>query len=370
MRILIDDGPVCSPSKLAADHASRQRTPSLGKHLQLPAPAAAGPPAPCLVRRPFLRSRPSLDPAWGACVEPYRLSSFSPASTGRSSSSGSVLTHHSPSRPPPTPPASLSRPKASSLPADHHSGPSSGAHHSPFRPPILVADSDSAMHVLSTQPPRSTHDLQRWDAPRESISSHAPPDPTLRHQHPAQPCCPSEHGTRPVSDGSLSSSVRLRQDSHPLHCPMDPGSHPWRWQGEDWSQNHDRNRHDIDVPHTSTTPPSGWPRSVRSDPTERTTSSPSSLPVVDTPAPEHPPPRKKRKQVRNACLSCQRSSKGCDDARPCARCVRLHIADTCQSSVHRKRLPGHRLSASQKDPTHVDTARRGPRSFGLSQPQL
>lgn len=53
--------------------------------------------------------------------------------------------------------------------------------------------------------------------------------------------------------------------------------------------------------------------------------------------------RAKRKQVRNACTNCQRvAKKGCSDTRPCHRCVRLGIADTCQSSVHRHRLPGMR----------------------------
>ncbi|KAJ2817394.1 Transcriptional regulator of nonfermentable carbon utilization, partial [Coemansia furcata] len=45
--------------------------------------------------------------------------------------------------------------------------------------------------------------------------------------------------------------------------------------------------------------------------------------------------RSKRKTVR-ACNHCQRSHLTCDDGRPCARCVKKNIADTCVDGVRKK----------------------------------
>ncbi|KAJ2733937.1 Transcriptional regulator of nonfermentable carbon utilization [Coemansia sp. BCRC 34962] len=44
---------------------------------------------------------------------------------------------------------------------------------------------------------------------------------------------------------------------------------------------------------------------------------------------------KKRKTVR-ACNHCQRSHLTCDDSRPCARCIKKNIADTCVDGVRKK----------------------------------
>ncbi|ORY91860.1 hypothetical protein BCR43DRAFT_497405 [Syncephalastrum racemosum] len=48
----------------------------------------------------------------------------------------------------------------------------------------------------------------------------------------------------------------------------------------------------------------------------------------------------KRKQVKNACVNCQKACKKCDDARPCPRCVRYGIAGTCVNSVRKERKKG------------------------------
>ncbi|CAO3695910.1 unnamed protein product [Rhizopus stolonifer] len=48
----------------------------------------------------------------------------------------------------------------------------------------------------------------------------------------------------------------------------------------------------------------------------------------------------KRKQVKNACTNCQKACKKCDDARPCPRCVKYGIADTCVNSVRKERKKG------------------------------
>lgn len=55
------------------------------------------------------------------------------------------------------------------------------------------------------------------------------------------------------------------------------------------------------------------------------------------PAPQQPP---KRKQVKNACTNCQKACKKCDDARPCPRCIKYGIADTCVNSVRKERKKG------------------------------
>ncbi|KAI9351755.1 hypothetical protein DFJ73DRAFT_367796 [Zopfochytrium polystomum] len=51
----------------------------------------------------------------------------------------------------------------------------------------------------------------------------------------------------------------------------------------------------------------------------------------------------KRNQVKNACISCQRACKKCDNARPCDRCVKYGIADSCADSVRKERKKGMAL---------------------------
>ncbi|OAD75420.1 Zn(2)-C6 fungal-specific transcription factor [Phycomyces blakesleeanus NRRL 1555(-)] len=48
----------------------------------------------------------------------------------------------------------------------------------------------------------------------------------------------------------------------------------------------------------------------------------------------------KRKQVKNACTNCQKACKKCDDSRPCPRCVKYGVADTCVNSVRKERKKG------------------------------
>ncbi|KAJ7273389.1 hypothetical protein C8J57DRAFT_1317754 [Mycena rebaudengoi] len=52
--------------------------------------------------------------------------------------------------------------------------------------------------------------------------------------------------------------------------------------------------------------------------------------------------RTKRRQVKNACTNCQRSSKRCDEARPCLRCVKYGISEACVDSIRRERRKGKR----------------------------
>jgi hypothetical protein len=45
----------------------------------------------------------------------------------------------------------------------------------------------------------------------------------------------------------------------------------------------------------------------------------------------------KRKQVKNACVNCQKACKKCDDQRPCSRCVKYGIEDGCINSQRKER---------------------------------
>ncbi|KAH8548905.1 hypothetical protein BGW37DRAFT_158916 [Umbelopsis sp. PMI_123] len=48
----------------------------------------------------------------------------------------------------------------------------------------------------------------------------------------------------------------------------------------------------------------------------------------------------KRKQVKNACVNCQKACKKCDDGRPCQRCIKYGLTDTCVDSVRKERKKG------------------------------
>ncbi|KAJ2339702.1 hypothetical protein GGF43_006586 [Coemansia sp. RSA 2618] len=50
--------------------------------------------------------------------------------------------------------------------------------------------------------------------------------------------------------------------------------------------------------------------------------------------------RPKRVQVKNACVNCQRACKKCDNARPCQRCQKYNLGDSCQDSTRKPRARG------------------------------
>ncbi|KAI7886312.1 hypothetical protein K492DRAFT_190278 [Lichtheimia hyalospora FSU 10163] len=50
--------------------------------------------------------------------------------------------------------------------------------------------------------------------------------------------------------------------------------------------------------------------------------------------------RPKRKQVKNACVNCQKACKKCDDGRPCQRCIKLGLTATCTNSPRKERKKG------------------------------
>ncbi|UZJ51147.1 hypothetical protein CBS101457_000467 [Exobasidium rhododendri] len=50
--------------------------------------------------------------------------------------------------------------------------------------------------------------------------------------------------------------------------------------------------------------------------------------------------KSKRRQVKNACINCQKACKRCDEGRPCTRCVKYGLGDTCQDSSRKERKRG------------------------------
>lgn len=50
--------------------------------------------------------------------------------------------------------------------------------------------------------------------------------------------------------------------------------------------------------------------------------------------------KQKRRQVKNACVNCQKACKRCDEGRPCTRCIKYGLTDTCQDSSRKERKRG------------------------------
>ncbi|CAG8690679.1 21668_t:CDS:2 [Dentiscutata erythropus] len=60
----------------------------------------------------------------------------------------------------------------------------------------------------------------------------------------------------------------------------------------------------------------------------------------------------KRQQVKNACVNCQKACKKCDDGRPCQRCIKYELTDTCKDSIRKERKKGiKRGPYKRKQPT-------------------
>lgn len=78
--------------------------------------------------------------------------------------------------------------------------------------------------------------------------------------------------------------------------------------------------------------------------------------------------RPKRKQVKNACINCQKACKKCDEGRPCGRCVKYGLVDTCQDSARKerrrgiKRGPYKRRATTGSQPTNPSLSVSGPMS--------
>lgn len=63
------------------------------------------------------------------------------------------------------------------------------------------------------------------------------------------------------------------------------------------------------------------------------------------------PDKLKRKQVKNACVNCQKACKKCDDGRPCKRCVKLGLTSTCRDSDRKERKKGVKRGPYKKRQT-------------------
>ncbi|KAF8934433.1 hypothetical protein EDD21DRAFT_203614 [Dissophora ornata] len=48
----------------------------------------------------------------------------------------------------------------------------------------------------------------------------------------------------------------------------------------------------------------------------------------------------KRRQVKNACVNCQKACKKCDEGRPCSRCIKYGLTETCVDSTRKVRKKG------------------------------
>ena len=65
--------------------------------------------------------------------------------------------------------------------------------------------------------------------------------------------------------------------------------------------------------------------------------------TVSPGAPSSVPPaltKPKRKQVKMACTNCAAACKRCDEDRPCARCQRYGISESCQDGQRKQRKKG------------------------------
>lgn len=56
----------------------------------------------------------------------------------------------------------------------------------------------------------------------------------------------------------------------------------------------------------------------------------------------------KRLQVKNACVNCQRACKKCDDNRPCSRCAKYGMEDSCADSSRKERIRGAKRGPYRK----------------------
>ncbi|KDQ12332.1 hypothetical protein BOTBODRAFT_34624 [Botryobasidium botryosum FD-172 SS1] len=63
----------------------------------------------------------------------------------------------------------------------------------------------------------------------------------------------------------------------------------------------------------------------------------------------------KRRQVKNACTSCQKACKKCDDVRPCTRCVKYGIGPACVDSQRKERKKGVKRGPYKKRDNKVNS---------------
>ncbi|KAJ1900786.1 hypothetical protein LPJ66_001245 [Kickxella alabastrina] len=74
----------------------------------------------------------------------------------------------------------------------------------------------------------------------------------------------------------------------------------------------------------------------------------------DDPSSSDTPNRAKRAQVKNACVNCQRACKKCDSGRPCLRCVKYNLQESCVDSKRKPRKKGIKRGPYKKRKKNVD----------------
>ncbi|KAG0018333.1 hypothetical protein BGZ81_010279 [Podila clonocystis] len=69
-------------------------------------------------------------------------------------------------------------------------------------------------------------------------------------------------------------------------------------------------------------------------------------------------PKPKRRQVKNACVNCQKACKKCDEGRPCTRCIKYGLTDTCIDSTRKVRKKGVKRGPYKRrpPPTQIGSA--------------
>ncbi|KAJ2556942.1 hypothetical protein EV175_001664 [Coemansia sp. RSA 1933] len=70
--------------------------------------------------------------------------------------------------------------------------------------------------------------------------------------------------------------------------------------------------------------------------------------------------KSKRIQVKNACVNCQRACKKCDDERPCLRCKRYGLGETCVDSQRKPRQRGIKRGPYKKRAKQIQDPVRTP----------
>ncbi|KAJ3381772.1 hypothetical protein HDU92_005138 [Lobulomyces angularis] len=69
-------------------------------------------------------------------------------------------------------------------------------------------------------------------------------------------------------------------------------------------------------------------------------------------------PPAKRTQVRNACTNCQKACKKCDEVRPCWRCKKYDLQDSCSDSIRKERQKGMKRGPYKKKNSEVVAVKR------------
>lgn len=65
--------------------------------------------------------------------------------------------------------------------------------------------------------------------------------------------------------------------------------------------------------------------------------------------------RKRRNQVKVACIHCKKACKKCDECRPCTRCVRIGLGDSCYDAPRKERKRGFKRGPYNKRRDSMDS---------------